>query len=169
MDVKLGDGVALVVLGDTMVVMWQAPASLARWQWQMERQDALMATQPSGIIFFYLILSASDSPDAKLRWTMKTDFERIGDRLRGQIVVPLGDSVRMVVVRAIVRAILLMSGHSKRQVVVSTIKEGLLRVQDVASRVTPSHSQLLTAVRALAAALKVTLPVELGLPIATDH
>jgi hypothetical protein len=166
MDIKLGDGGAVTELGDTIIVMWSAPATLKRWQWWMALQDAFLAKQSKDILCLYLILATSDPPDGKLRWTMQADFKRMGTQIRRQVVVPLGDSVWLAIIRTVVRAILLMSGHSKRQVVTSSIAEAFQRIAEVAGPATPSRTQLIAMVAALAKALGTTLPAEHHQPMA---
>jgi hypothetical protein len=155
MDVKVGDGVASVVIGDAMIELWQRPASLPRWKFMMDQRRVLLAKYEEGFIGVSLILASSSPPDGPLRAIMQEDFRTMGTKLRRMVVVPLGNSIWQSLVRTIVRGILLVSGRSKQQVVASSIAEGITRAMEVAGPATPSRTALREATNALAKALRV--------------
>jgi hypothetical protein len=155
MHVKAGDGVAAIELGDTLVIMWKKPATLERWKWQQALHESMIARNSNGIVCLDLILEGSNPPDSNVRATMQADFRRVGESLRRLVVVPLGDSMWLSVVRTIVRAVLLVSGQSKRQVVVRSVFEGIDKVREVAGVATPSPADLDSAVQALCRQLAV--------------
>ena len=68
------------------------------------------------------------------------------------------------VVRSIVRGVLLASGHSKRQVVSATLREGIERLQEVAGPKTPTVATLHVALGALCQSLGVKVPEEIEPP-----
>src|SRR3954454_9970604 len=100
------DGVGLAQLGDTVVALWKAPASLDRWRYQLSRMETMAASRPAGITCLDLILEGSSPPDAALRRQMQVDFRRLGSKLRKFVVVPIGNSIWLSIVRTIVRGVL---------------------------------------------------------------
>ncbi|HEU4410061.1 MAG TPA: hypothetical protein VFS43_32705 [Polyangiaceae bacterium] len=146
---RLGDGLATAVVGDVLITVWKSPASVARWQWLHAQADALLARSPGGFVYLSIILSSSTPPNAALRTKMQADFRRLGSKLRRLVVVPLGDSLWKSVVRAIVRALMLVSGLPKQQAVAASIDEGIDRVLDVAGPNTPTRAELRAGAEAL--------------------
>lgn len=155
--VEVRDGIALSECGDTLLVLWKAPASLERWRYHVSRIEAMAASRVEGILCIDLILSESTPPDATVRKQMQADFRRMGAKLRRFVVVPLGDSIWLNVVRTIVRGVLLLSGQSERQRVAATVRQGIEQVLAAAGPETPT----LAALEAEAALLFAELGVEL--------
>lgn len=153
MNVSVKDGTAAVVVGDVMLSLWLAPITPALWQWHFARIDETARRNPDGVLYLDLILPSSSPPDAALRAIMQADLRRIGPRMRKLIAVPLGDSVWISLVRAIVRGTLIVSGHAKRAAVVDTIADGFALVEQLAGPATPSTATLRPAVAALFKAL----------------
>ncbi len=152
------DGVGLAQLGDTLIFLWKAPASLDRWRHQVSKIETMAVSRPRGVICLDLILEASSPPDAALRKQIQTDFRRMGTKMRRFVVVPLGDSIWLAVVRTIVRGVLLVSGHSGRLTIASTIRKGLDEIRAIATPETPSAEELQEAVAKLFSGLDVQLP-----------
>jgi hypothetical protein len=152
--VEARDGVAIMVVGDTLVGLWKSPASPERWRFQLNRMERV-AERYGSVVCLDLILQGSTPPDSALRAEMQADFKRLSGKLRRFVVVPLGDSLWLAVVRAIVRGVLLLSGQSGRQRVASTIAEGIDEVLVGAGPQTASKEELETAVSAAFAALGV--------------
>jgi hypothetical protein len=154
-DLKVGDGIAAIAVGDVLVVLWKEPASLPRWSWQLAASEELRARHPGGVFIFDLILASSKPPDAELRRRMQQDFERMKDGVRKLVVVALGDRFWQSVVRTIVRGVLIVSGLSKKLLLASTIAEGVDEIRSWASPATPARDDLLRAAEALRKALAV--------------
>jgi hypothetical protein len=158
-NVEVRDGVGLVPVGDTLIAFWKAPPTLDRWRFQLNRMEMLAASRPDGIVCVALITEWATPPDAKVRQAMQADYRRMGTKVRRLVVIPLGDSIWLSIVRPIVRGVLLLSGHAQRHRVVATVQEGLDAVQAVAGPTTPSSQQLREAMSALSAVLGVALSV----------
>ena len=156
--VEVRDGVAFLEVGDTLLCLWQAPASRDRWLHQMNRMEIMAATRPDGFLCVDLILAESSPPDAALRQQMQADFRRLGTKLRRFVAVPLGDSIWLSIVRTIVRGTLLLSGQSSRQRVTATVSRALEEIRAAGGPETPALPKLEQAVAVLFAALGVALP-----------
>ena len=158
-NVEVRDGVGVVPLGDTLIAFWKAPPTLDRWQFQLNRMETLAASRPDGIVCVALITEWATPPDAKVRQAMQADYRRMGTKVRRLVVIPLGDSIWLSIVRPIVRGVLLLSGHSQRHRVVATVQEGLDAVLAAAGPTTPSSDELRRGLTAVSAALGVPMSV----------
>lgn len=154
-EVRLFSGVASAALGDTLVVLWSTPATLPRWSWQWARAEELMQAHEGGVACLVVVLSSSTPPDSALRARMKADIAAAGARLRRYVVVPLGDSVWLAIVRTIGRAVLLLSGQSEQQKVAASVDQGLALVQQGAGPYTPPRCDLERTLGELAGLLGV--------------
>jgi glycine/D-amino acid oxidase-like deaminating enzyme len=153
--VQKGDGVAAVELGNTLVLLWRAPATMARWEWQLELTERIAASDPKGVVILNFIAASSTPPDAAMRKRMQAYLKVSGGRIRKLIAVPLGDSIWQSIVRAIIRGVALVSGVSDRQIVVGTVPEAIVAAQANGSRA--SADDLRRAVAQLADALGVVV------------
>jgi hypothetical protein len=136
-------------MGDTQLGLWKAPASLERWQWLMEQTRALSMKLPEGMLRLDFILATSTPPDARMLLKFQADLRHLGPRLRRYVVVPVGDTVWLSVVRSIVRTALIITGLSKQHVVAATAAEGVTRLHEAAKVNTPSRKELVDAVNTL--------------------
>lgn len=148
----MDDGVAAAILGDTLIVVFRKPASPARWAFHLRLMER-MAETPGGILCLLLIAESSSPPDTALRREMQAAFRGLGPSMRKLVVVPMGTSIWMSVVRTLVRATLLLSGHSDRQLVASSFDDALDRLREL--RPSPSLVEIERCAEQLA--------VELGL------
>jgi hypothetical protein len=154
---KKGDGIAAIALGDTLISLWQEPATLERWQWQLQLQRELLETQPAGIVCLVMILPESSAPNSAVRARMQQDFRSLGTKLRRLVALPLGDTLWLSVVRAMMRAILLVSGLSKQHVVVGRLREALDEIEKAAGPNTRTRGELRAAASRLCSAFGITL------------
>lgn len=154
-EVRVFSGVAAAALGDTLVVLWSMPASQERWSWKWSFVEELMRSHEPGVLLFSLVLDTSSPPDSALRARMKADLQRSGAKLRRFVVVPLGDSIWMAIVRMIGRAVLLLGGQSDRQIVAASVEQGFVRLLQAAGPATPSRSELERAIAELSRLLGV--------------
>lgn len=120
--------------------------------------ETMAASRPAGIACLDLILEGSSPPDAALRRQMQVDFRRLGSKLRRFVVVPIGNSIWLSIVRTIVRGVLLVSGQSQRQRVANSVRQGVDEIRAAATPETPSAEEVLEAIANLSAALGVQLP-----------
>ena len=153
--VLAGDGIACIEVGDVLVTMWKLPARVDRVRWLVARLDALMARHPGDVLHLMLILPTSDPPDGPAREFWQEHLRARSDKLRKFVVVALGDSLRMNIVRAMGRSILFLSGQGQRLVLVSTAPDGMKTVRSLASAVTPAQPELEAAIAQLTDALGV--------------
>jgi hypothetical protein len=138
--IHIGDGVAAAELDDgTMVMIWQHPATHDRWEWQVQLMEKMAAKPGDGFLMLNIIFSTSSPPPSSLRKRMQDYMKRIAPRMSKIVVVALGDSIWLSVVRTIIRALALISGESERQVVMATLHEGIAVMNRLGSRVPASE------------------------------
>jgi len=154
-EIRLFSGVAAAALGDTLVMLWSASATPERYRWQQGVLEELMRAHTGGVLFLSFILDSSSPPDAALRAEIKADAQRLGPQLRRWVVVPLGDSIWMALVRMIGRAVLLLGGQSDRQAVAGSVEQGFEGILQAAGPATPSREELERALAELSRLLGV--------------
>lgn len=153
--VEVKDGVALCIIGDTLISLWKEPATVERCRSVSAELRSHAKKFSDGFIWFHVILSSSSPPDRAARAEISASMKEVRSNLRKLVVVPLGDTVWHSVVRAIVRTMALLTGMSAQQVVSSTASQGLSEVSRIATAATPPSAELAGALRALCDGLGV--------------
>jgi hypothetical protein len=155
-EIETEDGVAVVKRGDLFQIVYSAPARLHRTRWVFDRAEA--RTMGKDFVVLMVVLSTSDPPDAATRTENVERLRRIGPRLRRLVTVPLGDTFFVTIVRTIMRALALVTGHGRTQLICSSIEEGVARVVQVAGPSTPTATRILEDQRAMFGALDLRAP-----------
>lgn len=141
-EVRINDGVGVAMRGDTLSVVYEAPARLHRSRFIFDAADRLAAQNEDGILTIMIILPTADLPDAATRAENTARLRKLGSRLRRLVTVPVGDLLRVRLVRTIMRGLSIVHGHSDRHVIVSTVDVGLARLLEAAGPKTPSRAEL---------------------------
>ena len=160
-DVEVLDGIGLLQMGDTLIVLWNAPATLERWRYQLKRMSSMIASRPEGILVLVVILAVDTLPDSAVRDEMQAAVRRFGARLRMLVAVPLGDSMMLSLMRTLLRGLLVVSGESHRHRVTAGVSEGLRQLREKKSAHTPSFEDLAKGAEELATALGLDTSVAL--------
>lgn len=137
-----GDGLVCVEAGDTLITLWLLPPTMARWVWHSERIQALHDKQRDGFLYMSIIASTSTPPDQAVRGRIQEDLRRWSKRVRKVVIVPVGDSVWLSLVRALIRTMLIVTGQSKQQSVVATTNGGIAEIVRNAGANTPPQKDL---------------------------
>jgi Protein kinase domain len=149
------DGVAILVRGDAFVMLWSTPARLPRTRWTFDQLDRMVAQRPGGVVAMMIILPTADPPDRLARQENERRIRRVAHDLRRVTTVVVGDGVRQVLVRTVMRA--MEVPHRGAWIgptsVESTVEAGVRQLRKSASLETPSHDRLLEDVRDMHAAL----------------
>lgn len=153
---KTYDGVGALECGDTLVIVYQAPAKLHRTRWVFDRADDLAARCPDGIRALLIVLPTADPPDGPTRVENAARLKRLGASLRCLVTVPLGDSFWMAIVRTVMRAMIIVGPRTCVQFVAPTVSEGIAHLRENPSPKMPSRTELEGAVRDIHAALGVS-------------
>ena len=158
--VEMDDGVGLVQMGDTLVVLWSKPATAERWRFQLAHLERVAESRGDGILVLIVIPSVDTPPGEAVRAEMQAALRRLGPKLRRLVAVPLGHSLWLSVIRTTMRGLMVASGQSQRHRVAGSVSEGLKQLQEKASTETPSVDELMKGVEVLSLALgtKDSLP-----------
>ena len=148
-EVRLFAGTAAVVLGDTVLMLWTAPATLERWSWNAALIDEVGRSHAEGAQCLSMVLTGSDPPDRLVCRRIRADLSCLGQRLRRFVGVALGDSFRSGAVHAIMRGVFFLSGQSDRLAVAANLQQGFRYILESAGPSTPALSQLELAVSEL--------------------
>jgi len=162
MSVKVFDGIGTLVRGDVLLCIWKADARLPRIQHVFRELNQLLATH-SDVLLIQMILPSSGPPDSDSRDRNRRELKRLKDQIRRFVSVPVGDALRMSLVRTIMRAMTLVSGTSAQHLVDRTIAIGVDHLLEKASPSTPSRRELLDSAASLFVALDEKPPAELQL------
>jgi hypothetical protein len=157
MTPAVGDGLACVMVGDTVVTLWRDPAAGERVKWLNDRLNEHAATAPGDILHLMLILSSSTPPGAegrKLFQQQVTDLDN-AKKLRHLIAAALGDQFWINIVRTVGRMILFMAGKSHLLTLVSSVDEALAVMDKHRKPTTPEKAAITEAILALAQTLGV--------------
>src|ERR1700712_1896649 len=114
LDVVVSDGIAFAHAGDTALIVYASPARLLRTRWLFDRLDEMTA-RVAPINSLLIVLPSADVPDADTRAENTLRMGRLRGRLRRVITVVIGDSMRVNLVRTIMRAMFLLQGQSRVQ------------------------------------------------------
>jgi hypothetical protein len=153
---RVFDGVGASTRGDLLLVIFKSAARLERTRWAFDVADELVAANPAGIIGLMVVLPTADPPDGPARAENHTRFARIGPALRRMVTVPVGNELRTMIVRTIMRAISAVGNGRGIHVIASAVPVGIERVLEQRGPNTPARAQIHDDLRALYAALDVT-------------
>ncbi len=143
------DGVAAVVMGDTLTMVWSKPARVHRSKWIFDIADKLAQSTPGGIASLMILLPTSTHPDALTRRENRVRMTRLAPNVRCWVCVVIGYEVLQLVTRASLRVMGKFYLSSPDTDVVRSISEGIVRLRKAASKDTPTAGAILDGVRAM--------------------
>jgi hypothetical protein len=153
--IRANDGLALVALGDVVVILWKAPARLHYAIWLYDALDEIVASKRRQLSCMQVILSSSSPPDEATRAETFRRLKTLMPWTRRLVTVPVGDSFWASIVRSVMRMTTLTFAHTRTHFICDTVEEGIGRLIEVATPLTPSAEELNAAVLALADTLAV--------------
>lgn len=164
--IRVGDGVAVSFQGDVVILMWKAASRAHRLAWLARELQS--RSDLESFVVLQVILTSSSPPDGPANAEARRLLKSISGRMRRIVSVALGDSVWTSIVRAVMRAMVMVIGQSHLAVVTATVPEALGKIHEVRTEKTPSGTALLAACADVAAALHVQLPGLSGVYSAVD-
>jgi hypothetical protein len=156
LEVVVSDGFAFAHGGDTAVIVYKSAARLKRIRWTFDRLEEL-TTRVRPINGLMIVLPSSDLPDAETRAENTRRMADMRGRLRHVVTVVLGDSMRVSLVRTIMRAIFLLQGMSRVQQIVSSVDEGVDALLSNPTPHMPSRMQIEAALLDIGRKLECTV------------
>ena len=145
-----------------MVVVYRSAARLHRTRWLFDQAEVIAARNPNGTVVFMVVLPSADPPDKETRAENSARLKKLGDKVRRVVTVPVGDGLRVNIVRTVMRALALIQGQAQSFCIANTIDEGLRRLREVATAETPSRETIVADLRRLYEALGETAPLTLS-------
>ena len=136
------DRVGIVARGDLFLVLYGADARLHRTRWLFDRAEDFVARGPGDFLALMVVSADAAPPDVETRIENSRRLAQLGGRLRRLVTVPLGDSLRVHIVRAVMRAMLLVQGQSARHRIAVSESDGIRLILEVATPETPSAAQI---------------------------
>jgi hypothetical protein len=156
--VVLQDGVGILRRGDAVLIVYQKDARLARTRWLFDVIDGILAHSESDLLGLLIVLPNSGPPDTATLQENAVRLRRISDRIRRAVTVPLGTDFKISIVRAVMRGLNVVLGHSGTRFVADTIELGVTQLLEAKSPRTPSRAQLFADICELFAALGASDP-----------
>jgi len=154
-SVLANDGVAVAVRGDVLTVLYKEPARLHRSRWVYDLADRLVERSPHGIAALMVVLPTSDPPDGPARAENSSRLRKLGPSLRLLVTVPVGDDLSRSIVRSVMRATAVLHRGPSRLLLSDTLEEGIARLLESATPMTPSFDRIADDVSALCVELEV--------------
>jgi hypothetical protein len=155
-NIQVFDGVAISQRGDLLVFVYEGDARVHRTRWAFDRADEFARKHPGGILILFLIPPGSAPPDGATRSENAVRFRQLLPGIRRFVTVPLGDAMRAAIVRAVMRAMILVQRHSRSHVIADTESEAISFVLEVGGKDTPGRAMIEADIRALREALATT-------------
>jgi hypothetical protein len=157
--VHLDDGVAVVVRGDLFCTVWREPARVQRIRSTFDMLDELIARQPAGVVILMVVLPTADPPDKAAREENDRRLRLFGPNVRTFSTVVVGDALRQVLIRGVIRAMVLPHQSTLlRSTLDATLDGGIRNVMASASPRTPAPDVIHEDLCAMHAALGVAVP-----------
>ena len=155
----LFDGVGVLARGDVLLVAYAADASLQRTRWLHGIAEEFASKCGTSFLLFLVVPSGTKPPDPATRAEDSAGYARLLPKVRRFVVVPEGTGFRASLVRLVINAYVTLTG--KHSLVIATnVEQGLGRLSDHRSALTPSVEQLASDLEALRAELASSYPQE---------
>jgi|CZKU01.1.fsa_nt_gi serine/threonine protein kinase len=152
------DGVASIIRGDTISILWKSPARSLRARWLFDRVERLAAHFPDGYLSLMIILPSSAPPDGQTVVESASRLAKLSPSMRRTVIVIVGDSVWQSIGRGVLRV--LLPTLRSRLVFANDIEDGIARVVKAPGKHTPSIAELSDDVRALHTELDSAFPLD---------
>lgn len=136
------DGVGMLIRGDTCLIVYQKAARIERTRWLFDVVENFLLDNDTDILAFLIVLPSADPPDGRTRQENSDRMKKIGHRIRRLVTMPIGTEFKANLVRAVMRALNTMLGHSDTRSIADTVDEGLDELLKFKSEQTPPLRQI---------------------------
>src|SRR5262245_17122898 len=107
--IRIGDGVAMSLHGDIIVLLWKSASRQHRILW-LGRQISELTAPLDSYVVLQLILPSSNPPDGAASAEVKRLIKSVEGKMRRLVSVPLGDTMWASIVRSVMRAMVVVTG-----------------------------------------------------------
>ena len=139
--------------GDVALYVYSSDARLHRTRWAFDRADESVRSAPDGILILFIIPPSAAPPDSATRAENSARLKKVLPSIRRFVTVPLGDALRVSIVKAVMRAMILIQRQIGRHVIASTEADGISHLLECAGPDTPDRATLEADLRSLWEAL----------------
>jgi hypothetical protein len=136
------DGVGVLIRGDTCLVVYQKAARIERTRWLFDVVENYLLDHNTDLLAFLIVLPSADPPDGRTRQENTDRMKKIGHRIRRLVTMPIGNAFKANLVRAVMRALNVVLGHSDTRSIADTVDEGLDELLNFRSDHTPPMQQI---------------------------
>ena len=136
------DGVGMLIRGDTCLIVYQKAARIERTRWLFDVVENYLLDNETDLLAFLIVLPSADPPDGRTRQENTDRLKKIGHRVRRLVTMPIGNEFKANLVRAVMRALNVVLGHSDTRSIADTVDEGLDELLRFASERTPPVRQI---------------------------
>jgi len=151
-DVFEYDGVGVAMRSDVLLIVYAAEARVHRSRWIFDRADEV-AARCSRFYCLLIVETKQGLPDAATRAENAVRLRRLDRKVGVLVMVPLGDPLQVILLKAILRAMVLVLGEPSRHQVADDELDGIDRLRRAMGERAPSRDQLQDDLDALRAVL----------------
>jgi hypothetical protein len=147
--VLIHDGVGMLRRGDTCLIVYRETARLERTRWLFDVVDEMLDGASFDLLALLIVLPTAGPPDTATHQENYRRMRKIDPRVRRLVTVAVGDAFKTSIVRAVMRGLNVVLGHSGTRFVADSVQAGLARLLELKSPRTPKPEQLVTDLRAI--------------------
>jgi hypothetical protein len=135
------EGVGVAIRHGLLTVVYAADARAHRSAWVFDRAEEILAEHDH--VYCLLIVDTKQGlPDAATRAENARRFRKAGTKLRFLVMVPLGDPLRVILVKAVLRTMVLVLGDSDRHCIAASEADGILKIRKAMGTDAPPKEEL---------------------------
>src|SRR5262245_28210870 len=91
--------------GDTCLIVYQKAARIERTRWLFDVVEDYLLDHATDLLAFLIVLPSADPPDAGTRQENADRLRKIGPRIRTLVTLPIGNTFKVNLVRAVMRGL----------------------------------------------------------------
>lgn len=150
------DGVAGIMIGDTLLTLWRSPARRERIVQVHNWTECLINANAGKIAACQFLLSSASPPDGPARKEARQGFKAIAPNARRLVAVPLGNAAWRRLVYTVIRAAVALIGQSQLIKLAIDENEAFDLLESVATANSPNRRELRQGLLSLFAALELS-------------
>jgi serine/threonine protein kinase len=155
-SLQVHDGVAMTGSGDTLLVLWEAPASMSRVLWTFDATDRFARAQGNHIVVLVILLPSSSPPDAETTLECMRRINRLRASMRRQATVAIGGKLWRSIIGNVFRAMKFRRGAWLT--LSATLDDGVGALVERRGPATPSVAEIHEGLSELYEALELPAP-----------
>jgi|GEM_PF-1017911 hypothetical protein len=154
--IRVFDGVAGIMIGDTLLTLWRSPARAERIAQVHRWTECLIEANAGKIVACQFLLSSASPPDGPGRKEARRGFKVVAPNARRLVAVPLGNAAWRRLVYTVIRAGVALMGQSRLIKLATNESDAFDHLDGVATPNSPNRLELHQALLSLFTALDVS-------------